>query len=289
MINSQLNNFQAYIMYRTQLSSLAKNVFLYKNMPDNIDLSFCRNRVLSSGAIAFFYDEVLGVVALPYNIIGNLDIYGNPNRIQVYSKSNSFQRTLNKDEFIIMYDNSEKVSLMPYIIQYAERLALCERTIDINIGQQKTPRFWKVPQERERTIKDLINNVDGNIEQILTYDDLAQKDIDIVLQPAPFVANDIQLQKEKIYNEFLRVIGVSSVNIQKKERVITDEIQASQGGSIVMRYNRYEPRLEAINKINKKWGLNIKLKYYDNVPASFDDFVNKEKIDESEVIEDDKV
>lgn len=134
----------------------------------------------------------------------------------------------------------------------------------------------------------MINNVDGNIEQILTYNDLGLKETNIVLQPAPFVSDKVQLQKEKIYNEFLRLIGVSSVNIQKRERVISDEIQASQGGSIVMRYNRYEPRLYAIDRINKKWDLDIKLKYYDNVPASFEEFVEK-NINESEVELDDEI
>lgn len=289
MINSQLNNFQSYLNYRGQLCSSAKNTFLYEDMPEKIDMSFVRNRVLNVGSIAFFNDEDLGlgVLALSYDIIGNLDIYGNPNKIRVYSKANGYQKTLEKDEFVILYDNTEKMSLMPMIVQYAERLALCERVIDINLSQQKTPRFWKVPQEKERTIRDMVNNVDGNIEQILTYNDLAAKDIDIVLQPAPFVADKVQIEKEKIYNEFLRCIGISSVNIQKKERLITDEIEKSQGGSIVMRYNRYEPRKYAIDQINKKWGLNIKLKYYDDIPASYEEF--EKKIEESEVIKDDEI
>lgn len=275
MINSQLNNFQAFLMYKKQLCSLAKNVFLYEGMPEFIDMSCVKNRVLTTGSIAFFYDEFLGVLALPYNIIGKLDVYGRPIKIEVFSTSTGYRRILNYGEFVILYDNTEKLSLMPDIIQYAERLASCERTIDINVAQQKTPRFWNVPSSKEKTVKDMLNNVDGNIEQILTYEGLELTETNIVLQPAPYVADKIQMQKEKLYNEFLRLIGVSSLNVQKKERVITDEIESSLGGSIVMRYNRYEPRLYAINQINEKWGLDIKLKYYDNVPASFEDFVEK--------------
>lgn len=284
MINSQLNNYQSYLMYRNQLCSLAKNVFLYEGMPEIIDMAVIKNRVLKTGSVAFFKDEIMGVLALPYTIIGKLDIYGNPEKIEVFSTANSYRNVLNSGEFVIMYDNLDKISLMPIIIQYAERLALCDRTIDINISQQKTPRVWKVPNGQEKTFTDMINNVDGYIEQILAYDDLGIQSVDSILAPAPFVTDKIQTQKEKLYNEFLRVIGVSSVNIQKKERLITDEIQASQGGSIVMRYNRYEPRLKAVNKINEKWGTDIQLKYYDNVPASFDAF-KEENIEESEVLD----
>ena len=41
-----------------------------------------------------------------------------------------------------------------------------------------------------------------------------------------------------------------------------------QGGTVASRYNRYEPRKNAIDKINKKWNLNIEIEYYDGVPST---------------------
>ena len=48
-----------------------------------------------------------------------------------------------------------------------------------------------------------------------------------------------------------------------------------QGGTVASRYSRYTPRKEAIDKINKKWGLSIEIEYYDGVPTS--EKINKEK------------
>lgn len=152
MINSQLNNFQAYLMYRKQLCSLAKNVFLYDNMPENIDVSFCKERVLKTGSIAFFRDDILGVLALPYNTIGSLDIYGRPLKIEVYSSANSYRKTLNNGEFIILYDNTERRSLMPDIIQYSERLALCERVIDTNLRSTKDTTILECTTGKRKNI-----------------------------------------------------------------------------------------------------------------------------------------
>ena len=127
LVNSQLSNFKTYDMYRRQLMTLAENVFEFENLPEFIDTSYLNKNLLRKGAIAFFKDEVMGVIALPYINIGTLDIYGRPKRIQVISQ-NGYTRVLSRDEFVIMYDNNGRYPLWLDILQYAERMALCTRT-----------------------------------------------------------------------------------------------------------------------------------------------------------------
>ena len=267
LINSQIGNFNTYRMYMRQLMTLAENVFEFENLPEYIDTAFLNKVLLNNGSIAFFKDEVLGLLALPYVNIGKLDIYGRPTKIKVISKS-VYQRTLNDDEFVIMYDNNGRYPLYLDIEQYAERLAQMQRTMDINIAQQKTSRFWKTKTENEKTVRDIINNVDGYENTVLTYDNIDLDDTQIVLQPAPYVSDKIDLQKDKIWNEFLRLIGIANVSYQKKERNIKDEIQAMQGGTVASRFSRFEPRKKAIDMINQKFDTDIKVKYYDGLPSS---------------------
>ena len=154
--------------------------------------------LIKNGAIAFFYDDVLEtVLALPFIIIGNLDVYCRPLKIQAIGQ-NGYSRILNKDEFVIMYDNNGQYPIYLDICQYAERLALDTRTMDINISQQKTPRFWKTSANNERTIKDIVNNVDGLEESVITYKNINLDDTSLVLAPAPFVSDKIDSHKDKI-------------------------------------------------------------------------------------------
>lgn len=267
LIGSQLGNFKTYEMYKRQLLTLAENVFEFTNLPDFIDVSYLNKQLLRKGCVAFFKDEVMGVLALPFTSIGTLDVYGRPNTIQVISM-NGYTRVLKRDEFVIMYDNNGRYPLWLDILQYAERLALDTRTIDINIAQQKTPRIWKTKQEKEQSLKAMINNVDSFENLVATYEDLDLDDIQIVLEPAPFVADKIDMHKDKDWNEFLRLIGISNLSYQKKERNIKDEIYAMQGGTIASRYSRFEPRQRAIEEINKKFGTKIEVKYYDGIPTT---------------------
>ena len=267
LVNSQLCNWNTYQMYVRRLTMLAENVFEFKNLPEYIDLSYLNNTLLKQGSIAFFKDEVLGLIALPYSPIGKLDIYGRPMKITARAYNGTFFRTLNRDEFVIMYDNTLRSSIYLDILQIAERIAMNKRTVDVNVIQQRTPRIWKTTKDKERTIKDINNNIDGFEENILTYDTLDIDEMQCVLAPAPYVADKINLNLEKEWAEFYQLVGISHLQEQKKERLIIDEMNASQGGTIASRFSRYETRRRALDEIKEKFGYDIKVEYYDGDPS----------------------
>ena len=147
LVNSQITNAKTCLMYKRQMLALAQNVFEYEGLNPFIDVAFINAILVKNGSIAFFKDEVLGVIALPYTVIGSLDVYGRPLKIQVYGQ-NGYNRELNTDEFVIMYDNNGRYPIYLDIVQYATRIAQTVRTIDINICQQRTPRIFKTTEEK---------------------------------------------------------------------------------------------------------------------------------------------
>lgn len=283
LINSQLTNMKTYLMYREEMLTLAENVFEFKNLPEFIDVSYLNKTLLRNGSIAFFMDEILGLIALPYDVIGNFDIYGRPINIICRAANGTYYKKLNRGEFVIMYDNNGRHPLFLDICQMAERIALSKRTIDVNIVQQRTPRIWKTSQDKKRTLQDMLSNIDGMEENIATYESIDIDDMNVVLAPAPYVADKIDMHLDKEWAEFYRLIGVANLIEQKKERMIRDEMSASQGGTIASRFSRFEPRKRAIEEINKKFGTNIEVSFYDGEPTT-------EIVDENneEVMQDDE-
>lgn len=272
LINSQITSFNTYQHYVRRCTSLASNVFIYKKLPELIDISYFNLTLLKLGSIAFFYDDVLdSVIALPYTAIGKLDIYGRPIDIMVRSFNGRYYRKLKYGEYVIMYDNTARSSIYLDILQICERLALSKKTIDVNIVQQRTPRIWKTNQEKARTVKDLSNDIDGFEESVTAFDTLDIDELTCVLAPAPYVADKLDIHLEREWADFYQLVGISHLQEYKKERLLTDEIETSQGGTIASRYSRYEPRKEAIDKINKKWGLEISVEYYDGEPSTIEE------------------
>jgi hypothetical protein len=269
---TQINNIKTKNMYKIQCTALAENVYTYKNLlesgkADNIDLSYINHILVYNGAIAWFMDEELGLLALPYTSIGSLDVYGRPNKIEVIGE-NGYHRILRKSEYVIMYDNMSRIPLIHSIHQYSERIAELQRTIDINVAQQRTPRYWKVSSDNKKSVEDAIDGIESMNDTILTFDGIDLGDINLVLAPAPYVTDKLSEEKDKLWNEFLRMIGVANTVFEKKERNIKDEVLLSQGGTVASRYNRYNPRKEAIDKINKMFNMNIEVGYYDGLPTT---------------------
>ena len=278
-VNSQLSNVKTYLAYKDRMMMLAENVFTFKNMNPFIDLAYVNSELLRKGSIAFFTDEVMGLLALPYNPVGNLDIYGRPTRIQVIPKNGSYNRILNKDEFVIMYDNNSKLSIYPSIVQSAERISQIKRCLDINVSQLKTPRFWETSEENKKTVERIKDIVDSNQEVVFTYDNIDINGITCNMNPAPDLTDVLNKAKVNEWNEFLETIGISNVTFQKKERMIQDEVNASLGGTIASRFARFESRKKAIEEINKKWNLDISVEFYDGLPSTLQALENDEEVD----------
>lgn len=276
IINSQLKSWNTYQMYLREMLSLAENVFAFDGVPENVDISYINRNLLQKGSVVWFKDEVMGTIALPYTTRGQFDIYGNPTEVDARAFNGRYFRRLKKDEFVIMYDNASRYPIYADIIQMAERISLCVKTNDVNITQQRTPRIWKTSQDMKKSVEDIINNVDCLLENVTTYDSIEWDDLQAVMAPAPYVADKIDMHLDKLWAEFYRLIGVANIVEQKKERLITDEMNASQGGTIASRYSRFEPRADAIKKINEKFGEKMSVYYYDGIPTT------KKEVEENE-------
>ena len=136
----------------------------------------------------------------------------------------------------------------------------------------------------ELTLKKVLEQVDSNVENILTYKGIDLNQVSSILNTAPYVADKLNEAKKEEWSEFLEMIGIASNTIQKKERLITDEIFTSMGGTIASRFNRYESRRKAVEEINKLFGTTIEVGFYDGLPTTLknpDEFLG---IKESEVV-----
>lgn len=270
--NSQLTNYKTYMMVLDDMIELAENVYTFKNIPDYIDEGYVNQVLLLQGSIAWFYDDVVkSLVALPYSVMNGYDIYNRPKEIMARARNGRYYRKLKQGEFVIMYDNNRRMSMLWKIKQRAERISMCIRTEDINIFHQRTPRMWKTSKDKESTVKGMITNIDSMQENVVAYDSVDIEDLQGVLAPAPYVTDKLDEHLEKEWQSFYRLIGITSVAIEKRERLITDEVNQSQGGTVASRFNRYTPRLKAVEQINKKFGAyldkKIEVEYYDGVPS----------------------
>lgn len=283
LVNSQITSWNTYMHVLRRMTLLAANVFLYENFPEEIDLSYFTQTLLKNGSIAFFYDDVMKtVLALPYTPVGKMDVYGRPKEIMVRAYNGTYYRRLKKGEFVIMYDNTGRYSILLDICQMAERVARNEKTIDVNLSQQRTPRIWVTTSDKIKTVKDMSDRIDGFEENVIGYDSIDLEETQGILAPAPYVSDKIRDENNTRWADFYSFIGIANLTEVKRERVIKDEIQVQQGGTIAARNIRLKPREDAIKEINKKWGdkmgKEIKVIFYDGLPSNLESEEDRDEL-----------
>ena len=102
---------------------------------------------------------------------------------------------------------------------------------------------------------------DGNVPYIFGDKNLNPNALKVLKTDAPYVADKLYALKTQLWNEALTYLGISNLNMQKKERLVSDEVIRSQGGVIASRHSRLEMRRQACKEINAMFGLDIWVDY----------------------------
>lgn len=258
--SASLNNI-TYMLYFNRLTELAISLFEWQNLPPTVDPRYIELHLFQNGSVVYFNDDVVGNLCLDCLPNGNFGVYGNSVNRKAYSSYNNYQRDLNEDNSVIIWNNYLRTNSITDIKLYSKRLCLLDRIIDVNVNAQKTPVLVQGTEKQRLTLLNLYKEFDGNSPFIFGDKNLDLNALKCLNTGAPYVADKIYQLKTQIWNEALTYLGISNINIQKKERLITDEVTRTQGGTIASRYSRLQARREAADKINAMFGTNIMVNY----------------------------
>ena len=257
---SARRNNATYLQYYMHLAELAMSMFEWKNLPDTVDARFLELTLFEDGQIVFFKDEELGFLCLQCAVNGGFNVYRIPTNRRAYAV-NGYQKNLTENDSVIIYNNFLRTNSMLDVRNFAERLYNIDRAIDVNINAQKTPILIKCDEQQRLTMLNTYQQYDGNQPVIFGDKALNTNSFQVLNTGAPLVADKLYVLKTQLWNECLTYLGISNINVQKKERLITDEVTRNQGGTIASRYARLEARRQACDQINRMFGLNVECNY----------------------------
>lgn len=277
--------------YLSRLSELAMSMFKWKNVPDTIDTRFLEYTLFYEGAAVFFKDDelTLGNIAedtatylcLQVALGGDLNVYRIPKRRRAYAV-NTYQRMLDENDSVIIWNNMIRLPEYGRMMYYANKLAEIDRAIDVNVKGQKFPIAILCSENQILTLKNVYKQYDGNEPFIFGDDSLdLNKAMQAVNTGSPFVADKLQDLKNNKWAEAMMCLGIPNSPTDKKERLVANEANVSQGGTLASRSSRLEMRKRACDEINRMFGLNIDVEYNQDLDISSGDGDSTEK-EESE-------
>ena len=244
--------------YYYRLMLLARSVFKWKGLPNGIDEKWLERYLFTEGSCIFFKDSTLGFMISKYTDSGMLNFYDEPTKVRPTATNyNSFNDYENNKEAVIIRNNDAMIPTSQTVQLYALRLAEISRTIDININAMKTPILILCSEKQKMTLKNVYKQWSGNEPVILGDKNLDIEGIKCLKTDAPIVFDKLQIQKHAIWNECMTYLGINNANMDKRERLVDDEVQANNEQIEMSAEVMLKSRQRAAEQINSLFDLNL--------------------------------
>ena len=250
-----------YNYFIQRLKSIAVSCFDWDGLPDTVRQQQLENSLLRTGRALFYYDEVLErFLAMRCTCGGQFDVYDEPVMRRAYA-NNGYQYEATNMNSVLIWDNYLHEEAWPALMMFAKRLTNIEITKDINLRAQKTPIMILCDDRQRLTMENLFMKIDMGTPVIYGSKNLDLDSVKVLKLDAPYLVDKLQDEKINVLHEAFSFLGVGSMEIIKRERYITSEMQTSQESNVAQRANRLKARLEAARLINEMYGLNVSVKY----------------------------
>lgn len=265
-------NNKVFIFWERALFQRAASVIDFKDLPDawgGATKDFFTYCLYKFGYVGVFNSKEYGLVFQPGNISG-FNIYYQPVKFII---ANPHMQTT-KTEFTIGAD-VELIKLTPdymgiwdIISYYAEKLATLDNALNMSLINNKFAFMLAAKNKQaSEAFKKMIDKVNAG-EPAVIYDQKLVNDQQDKTEPWQLWSRDhmkenylttMQLADfNTILHNFDKEIGIPTLPVEKKERMITDEAQST----VVDAISRSEIWLETLESslelVNNKFGLNIK-------------------------------
>ena len=296
---NKVDNIKKYITYAdtrnsevfwynfNRLKLKAISMFEWINLPKEIDERYLELMLCQNGYVCFFKDQLVPDVdtyfALQCTLGGRFNVYNIPTVYQIYTASGYNTRRTAEDS-VIIYNNLLHSPTVPLLMYHAYNIANVERTIEINLNQLKRPYIFLVPENQRFTFIKLINDIKNNQDVIIGNKDLNLDNLNPINTITPNNTLDLYTLKKRYYNEALTDMGINNLNVDKKERLVSDEVSSNDEDVLINRNSMLYARKIACKQINEMFGLNIDVKFRNDFMEE-----QKEDFEDIEVVEDNEV
>lgn len=261
-IAEQLNDV-TYTDYYYRLMLLARSVFEWENLPPHINEKWIERYLFHEGECVFFKDEKLGYMVAGCTDAGSVNAYDEPTKVHPVATNYSGPTLENGVDCVVIKNNDIRLPTKFSVELFAYRLADISRTIDINIAAQKTPAYIQCSDRQMRSMKTLFKKWNGFEPLIIVDKNMDTEPINVIDTKAPVVFDKLQIQKHSIWNEAMTFLGVNNANMDKRERLVDDEVQANNEQVELAAQVMLKARQRACEEINKMFNLNISVKLRD--------------------------
>lgn len=270
-------NQELALIYEDWLMGLALSRFRWEGLPETCNERYMEWTLLTEGVATI---AKKGGIWYSLQAIqqGQPNKYDLPQCWRAMGQSGWPNFGCNWSNGVVLYDNMMRTPLMWKLSVFARRLALCDRTFDINLLQQHKPVALAVDENGVEELDgiNIFKQLYGGEPAILGTNRLKTlaESVTVLNLNVPFIGEEIQTAQGNIWTQVYTLLGIDSLT-QKSERMIEDEVTSLQSPAELNRYNPLKARREAADKLNERFGLNVHVYWASEWESANYDYTHK--------------
>lgn len=277
-------NLRTFRQYRDWLYGIALNRIKWIGLPDTCSARFLEYTLLREGVacIARPKNKKFKDTKILYST--RVMFESAPNVYDDYTKfisvgNNGWQFKSDNKNGVIVWNNQERLPILNEIDLFARRLTYFDRIIDSNLNAQRNPIVITGEQQQTNVITQMVKQVQGGEPVIAGFKGINNLDIQALNMNVPFISEKIEMVKEQLFQQFYTFIGVQNTP-RKAERMIEEEVTGFTEPIQMRKLDALSPRREAAEKLNKMFGLNIKVVWNSDIETSNYNVENNKSLEE---------
>lgn len=288
-IKAKYKNLTEFQCWYRKLTNMALSIFEWEGLPDTCDAWCLEYSLLMYGKACIAKKDIIGLVSLPCQESNMFNIYGYTNKAIAYG--------FNGDTFefdcympgsdnsgvqgVMLYDNPARFPYSRYIIDGAYRLSDNIRSIDVAVKKLKNPYWIVCNQNQMATVKKSLGDIDNNENAIITSTSLTPDDFRVLpTSTNPQILQGLWDNYNNSYDIIKEVLGINNnEQSDKKERLLTDEVNANNFITDMFLQLRLKQREEFCERVNETFGTKISVglsETFERFEQSMDNYVMNE-------------
>lgn len=244
--------------WRLKLLRMITPIVQFSNVPTSWDIDYLKTILFINGFICIT-DTAAGILPLETGLAGQ-NVFRQPTTCVIANPVlGSFDRTIDIDCVLLKLQYTY-TGIVDEIAEYSYRLAACDASIDVNLINSRVSFIAEAGTKAQaETIKAMYTQMSKGRPCVVWKKNPGDSDVQIYYNKVKdnYVADLIQATKRKIINEFLTLFGINNANTDKRERLVTDEVNANNEelGANIGQF--VECITDGVNRINSMFNLAI--------------------------------
>ena len=226
--NTTLVNYFKRYLYQKAISTVKCNIPTYWNRDYLLYTLFAR------GYIAVVNTNKFGVICQECGLYG-FDVFYAPTHATISNPLlyGILQPRINV-QCVVIKLTPDYLGVDDIITYYANKLALAGETVDTNLVNTKLAYIFIAGNKAQgATFKTLYDDIASGKPAVVVDKNITKDDGTIAIEmfnqnlKQTYIASNVLEDMRKIENEFNTIFGIPNANIEKKERMIIDEVNAN--------------------------------------------------------------